>query len=114
MTLFEEGMQLSAAVPKEPDEAEGKVGNFAQTRWQTEAEPSNPFSKRVPEESNAQQASAFNNPIRECPQAMATGGLSPTKNIPRHLEDAPSHLCMPVFTVREHLLLSLKVLGLLG
>jgi len=48
LTLFEEGMQLSAGCRKELEEAEGKVEILLKQNGKFQAEPFEPLSERAP------------------------------------------------------------------
>lgn len=48
LTLFEEGMQLSAGCRKELEEAEGKVEILLRQNGKFQAEPFEPLSERAP------------------------------------------------------------------
>ena len=48
LTLFEEGMQLSAACRKELEEAEGKVEILLKQNGKLQAEPFEPPSEKAP------------------------------------------------------------------
>jgi exodeoxyribonuclease VII small subunit len=48
LTLFEEGMQLSAACRKELEEAEGKVEILLKQNGRLQAEPFEPLTEKAP------------------------------------------------------------------